>query len=272
MPMVGPEIVVPSHAVAARVEAPGCRPFVAVSAYLQDGEGLGKTNMAMLQRIGLCITAQGEDTAFVIGGDFQATPQQLAATGYAGQMGATIAASADPRGTCSTPTSAREIDFYLISTGLSAGIASIQTVPRSGLRTHKPVRMEFKARLTSLRALVMRKPPAISTERIVGPLRQVAQWDEIAEAARTLVARAADETEDADGIHSDLGNLYAWWSDLAEEELMECAVDGQTMPKKGLRGRAPVLVWRSVVPERPKGNTDKQANFWRNVSNLALDL
>jgi hypothetical protein len=187
-------------------------------------------------------------------------------------MGAVITASADPRGTCTTPTSSREIDYFLVNTGLSAGIASIQTVPLSGLRTHKPVKLEFKPRLTSMRALVIRKPPSISTERIVGPLREVAHWEEIARAAKALVARAADETEDADEVHCRLGELYAWWSDLAEDELMECAVGGQAMPKRGLRGRAPVLVWRSVLPERPKNHTDTRTVFWRNVSNLALDL
>ncbi len=160
MPAVGSEIICPAHVVAARIEAPGCRPFLAVSAYLQDGDGLGKTNMGMIQRIGLCIAAQGEDVPFVIGGgDFQATPQQLATTGCAAQMGAVIAASADPMGTCRTHTSSREIDFYLVSTGLSAGIAAVATIPRSGLRTHRPVKLEFKPRLTSLRALIIRRPP-----------------------------------------------------------------------------------------------------------------
>ncbi len=159
LPAVGSEVVCPAHVVAARVEAPGCRPFLAVSAYLQDGDGLGKTNMGMIQRIGLCIAAQGEDVPFVIGGDFQATPQQLATTGCAGQMGAVIVASADPRGTCRTHNSSREIDYYVVSAGMSAGIATVATVPRSGLRTHCPVKLEFKPRLTSLRALIIRRPP-----------------------------------------------------------------------------------------------------------------
>ncbi len=272
MPAVGSEIVCPAHAVAARIEAPGCRPFMAVSVYPQDGDGLGKTNMGMLQRIGLRIAAQGEDSPFIIGGDLQATPQQLAATGYAGQLGAVIAASADPMGTCRTPTTSREIDYFVVSTGLSAGIAAVTTVPRSGLRTHRPVRLEFKPRLTSLRALIIRKPPPMTTERIVGPLREVTGWETIAEEARMLVGKAADATQDEEGIHRRLGELYAWWADLAEEELIECTYNGHQMPKKGLRGKAPVLVWRSVLPEQPKGDDDDFAVLWRNIANSALDL
>ncbi len=273
LPMVGSEIVVAARVIAARIEAPGCRPCLAISCYLHDGVGLGRDNLEVLRQLGAFITAHGDDCPFIIGGDLQVTPQEMASTGFAGQCSAVVAASCDPAGTCRTARTAREIDFFMVSRGLSAGIERVSTVPRTGLKTHTPVMLTFKPRLTSIRALVIRQPPRMKTERIVGPLRQVADWRGIAERAKALADDAADEANDIEDLHERLGNIYTEWADLAEEELIECTVDGQLMPKRGTRGRAPVMVWRSVLPERRKQDDGNDyAIAWRSVANTALGL
>ncbi len=87
-----------------------------------------------------------------------------------------------------------------------------------------------------------------------------------------LAAEALDESQDIETRHRRLGDVYRRWADNAEKELVECTVGGQATPKLGLRGREPVLVWRSILPERaPKGQEGELVR-WRNVANAALEL
>ncbi len=272
LPLVGSEVVSPARAVAARIEPPGGRPIVVVSAYLHDGQGLARGNLELLGRIGSFLGAQGEGCPFVLGADFQVTPEQIAATAMAKELGAVIMATGDANGTCRTASSARELDFFMVSSGLADGVKSVSLVPRTGIRTHVPVELAFKPRLASLRALVVRKPPPLSTERIIGPVRQVADWGDAAHEAAKLALDAMDEGIGEETIHQRLGDLYRSWADEAERELMECVVDGVRMPKTQLRGRAPVMVWRSILPERPTIRRDGIGVRWRNVANATLGL
>ncbi len=70
LPPVGTEAVVPARVVAAKIEAPGTRPFVALSAYLHDGEGLSSRNLDILKTTGNFLSAQGQEVPFVLGGRF----------------------------------------------------------------------------------------------------------------------------------------------------------------------------------------------------------
>jgi hypothetical protein len=45
-----------------------------------------------------------------------------------------------------------------------------------------------------------------------------------------------------------LSSLHSLWLDLAEQELMD--ITGADLPKQGLRGRGPRLVWKSILPEK----------------------
>ncbi len=277
LPLVGHEVVIPARAVAARLEPPGCRPFTAVAAYFHDGVGLGRANLDMLKRIGVFIAAQGGEGAehepFVLGADFQVTPADFSAAGFAREVGGVIMASGEPAGTCRTARSARELDYFVLSPSLAAGLDAVNAVKGSGLCTHLPVELRFRPRLTSLRALVLRKPPPLATERIIGPLRQVADWGQTAAKARRLAAEAADERIPVDNLHDRLGSLYKEWVDMAERELVECTYGGHEVPKLGLRGNAPVMVWRSILPERPKADVgDVRLTFWRNAANMAMGL
>ncbi len=273
MPLVGGETIVGARAVAARLEPPGCRPFTAIAAYLHHGEGLGRANLELLRDVGAFVTAQGREEQFILGADFQVTPEELSTTAFAQEVSGVIMASGSPGGTCRTPTSAREIDYFVVSPGLASGVEAVELVRRSGIKTHVPVQLRFRARLTSLRALVLRRPPPLSVDRIVGPLRKVVQWAPMAEEARKLAADAADEEMDVERLHARLGAAYKRWVDAAELELVEAVEEGSLMPKKGLRGNAPVMVWRSILPEKPKNNPqDEAVNLWRNIANAALAL
>ncbi len=158
-PPSGSEIVEPARAVAARIEAPGCRPIVVLSMYLHDGKGMSRCNVELLGKIGNFLAAQGEGHPFVAGGDLQAPPEEVAQVGLAAELGAVLVASRDPRGTCRTARTARELDYFFVSAGLADGIESVAPVPQTGIKTHLPIQLSFRPRLASIRALVLRKPP-----------------------------------------------------------------------------------------------------------------
>ncbi len=259
LPTTGSETVVPHRAVAARLEAPGCRPFTAVSTYLHDGCGLGKRNLEVMKQIGEFMTAQGEGALFVVGGDFQVTPQQIATLSFARETGTALVASGNPSGTCRTSTSAREIDFFFVSDAMATGIEEVRALAGTGIRTHLPVEVAFRPRLTSMRAITVRRPPPLTTE--------------LAARAKELAEDAPKEELTTEELHVRFGELFSKWADEAEKELAECTYGGQSMPKFGLRGKAPVMVWRSVLPEKPKDEAkgDVHLVHWRSLANAALE-
>ncbi len=118
----------------------------------------------------------------------------------------------------------------------------------------------------------MRKPPPLGTEALIGPKRLVADWAPLEATAGELEKNAMDDSFHVDVLHRRLGELYQNWADQAELELVEGTYAGHDMPKKGLRGRAPVLVWRSILPERAERSEDGNGVRWRNLANSALDV
>ncbi len=108
-PRIGPYEIVQARAVAALVEAPGYRPFTAVSLYLQHGDGLSQDNLRMLEAVGAGLESQGQHVPFVPGGYMQCDPTTMAAAGFANRSGSTRVATRDPRGTCRSSTAATEL-------------------------------------------------------------------------------------------------------------------------------------------------------------------
>jgi hypothetical protein len=179
LPLVGTEEIIPARMIAARIEAPGSRPFTAIAAYFHDGQGLAFCNLEMLRVAGLFIKSQGDEAPFVMGADFQVEPHEIAAAAFGQEVGATLMATGDAAGTCRTGRTARELDYFYVSSGLADGVESIGLIQHTGIRTHLPVELRFKPRLASIRALVIRKPPPSapreSSDRF-GRLRLGASW------------------------------------------------------------------------------------------------
>ncbi len=124
-----------------------------------------------------------------------------------------------------------------------------------------------------MRAITVRKPPPLTTERIVGPVRQVSDWAVLAARAKELAEDAPKEELTTEELHVRFGEIFSKWMDEAEKELAECTYGGQALPKFGLRGKPPVMVWRSVLPERPRDEAKEDVHLvhWRSLANVALE-
>ncbi len=114
VPHAGPIEIVPSRVMAASIEPPGYRRCTLVCAYLEDGKGVSATNLRHLGAIGNCIQTQGDNVPCIAGGDWQASPEMVAATGLASQAGMTIVATGHPRGTYRATRIASELDYFLV--------------------------------------------------------------------------------------------------------------------------------------------------------------
>ncbi len=243
-PPGGSHIISPGRAVAAVVQAPGHRPTVFVSCYLHHGRGPSGENLEVLAAIGKRVKSLPDHVEHVIGGDLNMEPPDIATTGIQEEIDSTIMAPATSRGTFRGHSGSSLLDYFLVSNRLAAAVDKMSVVEAAGIKGHTPVLMEFKARVTTLRALHLRNPPAISAERVYGPLLPPPDWGRARKAADDAL-RAARRSDSE--IQRYLDDAYRAWADLAEEELADFAA---SPPKKwGERGRLPNLIWRSVVPE-----------------------
>ncbi len=276
VPMVGPAEIVPARVIAASVEPPGFRPCTVICAYLEDGVGVGAANLRHLGSIGRCIRAQGEHVPCIAGGDWQAAPATVAATGFATQAGMSLVATGHPRGTYRSARSSTELDYFFLSNDLALAVNSIETVEGAGVKPHVPVRIAFLPRVASTRALHVRCPPPLPTQRMTGPLREPPEWGDLRRRARNLAARAADKNDKCgEDFAAEYASVYSDWADRAEREIIEAtgaAYYGD--PKKlGLRGKAPVLKWRSIVSEKPAARrTEADQTAWRDISAKAVEV
>ncbi len=110
---------------------------------------------------------------------------------------------------------------------------------------------------------------------MVGPLRPPPDWRELQARASALAARAADPRDPCGADFTNaFSRLYSQWADAAEKEVIESTgAHFYGDPKKqGLRGKAPVLVWRSIVPERPPGDSDVNHTLWRSIAARAVEV
>ncbi len=245
-PPRGPSEVVLGRVVAAMMEAPGCRPTVLYCGYLKDGIGADGENLSHLARTGAHRNMQPEGIQMLMGADFNFTPQALEATDFPSEVGGVVIHPGDGATTCRTAKSASLLDYFVVSKGLAKGVERIDVVERSGVKTHTPVILRFHPRLTSLKALALRKPPTLGTEPIIGPRRPPPNWAPLTAQLEKIATKA--RRVGRKGIDDEYQRAFENWADLAEQEVQDAT--GERVPKKGLRGRAPRLFWRSILPEK----------------------
>ncbi len=180
----------------------------------------------------------------LVGGGMNMEPPDFALTGFDAQLDATVMTPGTHRGTYRAANASSLLDYFVVTNRAAAAVQSAGAVEASGAKGHVPVRLSFKPCVTTLRALYLRKPPALSTSRVYGPIVAPPCWTKAREAALTALGAAREGRTDT---QSCLDDAYRAWADLAEIEVSNYT--GQQLKKYGERGRMPNFVWRSVVPE-----------------------
>ncbi len=234
------------------------------SIYLRHGIGPGPENLGIVEDVARALRAQDGEWNSVVGGDFNMEPGTLADSGADREMGSSIIFPDTARGTFRTATVSSLLDFFMVSDRFSAAIETVGTLEGTGVRGHVPVRLVFRPRVTSLKALHLRQPPPRPLERVYGPLPPPPDWGEARVAADAALAAARAGSDDFERL---LETAYQRWVNIAEHELEGCT--GAVLKKKGVRGQRPNVVWRSVVPEKsPPVRYPRQAaaQFMRSIA------
>ncbi len=203
---------------------------------------------AICDGIGRMGGSKGRAIPCVVGADVNMPPEECVKASALGDAGLQVVSPSTPRGTFRTRTSARCIDYFLVSGCMTDLIRRVGTVEGSGIAGHVPVTLEFKPRATAQKALVLRAPPPLPGERVYGPLPAPPTYSNAMRLAK-LAVRAAERREDGETQQYWLDAAYAAFANDLEEEM--CGVTGATIEAKGKRGRGPSLVWRSILPEAP---------------------
>ena len=140
------------------------------SVYLKDSEGASETNLQLLQEIAIFLSCL--KGPWIIGGDWNMSPQILESTNFTAMVRGVIVAPAAP--TCNGAV----YDYFVISEGLQPCVAGVARVDDAGLNPHWPARIYLRsdARRHLVRQLV--RPRKIPGQLPDGPLPPAPDYTE----------------------------------------------------------------------------------------------
>ena len=212
--------------------------------YLHTGIGISaEANLNLLHAIAATLRPCAGN--WLLGGDFNCTPDQLRATGWLELVGGSIVAPSAP--TCGE----RTIDFFVIGASLAHTALSAHTVGDDECRPHHPVRCLLRAKPRHALHRTLATPVPIPAILPHGP----------------APAAAAPARGDGNDLHGCL--------DLIESEL--AALAGRTAPEpdcKHARSKGPRYVWRNPLTSAPpdKGASTSITRAWRRSAGWLADL
>jgi len=135
------------------------------SLYLKDGDGMGDTNTAILTQLAAAIASV--KGPWVVGGDWNMTPQDLLNSNWPSIVKGHVHAPALP--TCNDST----YDFFVVSNELNGAVKGVVRLSDGGCKPHWAVRLYIHgaARAKAVRRLI--KPDAIPGVLPHGPLNKL---------------------------------------------------------------------------------------------------
>ena len=202
------------------------------SVYLRDVVGpTDAANLAILDELAGCLNVlQGP---WVVGGDFNMTPEELAGTGFLSLVDGIIHAPADF--TCGLKT----YDYFIVSRHLSPAVAAVHAVAGSEFGPHTPVRLLLRAAPRTMRLRTMAKPRGFAAHLPFGPVDHQS----------SLLARSASSIANASStadlnVHEEFPKLVT----LVEKQLSAiCSHDDDTAAAHAGRNSGPRLTWKPAL-------------------------
>ena len=132
------------------------------SAYLVDSVGPAHaTNLVILDYIAGCLNAVAGP--WIIGGDFNCTPEELEKTGFLKLVDGVVHSPA--ASTCGL----KVYDFFVVSRQLSPAVLAVVTVADCYFGPHSPVRLLLRASPRSLKVNVINAPKGFPAHLPLGP-------------------------------------------------------------------------------------------------------
>ena len=132
-----------------------------ISLYLIDTVGLNEANKLILEEV--TVAVKSLKGPWVIAGDWNLSPETLAASGFLQMIGGALFSPADP--TCND----NRYGFFVVSKALSFAVVGAQRVDGVHMKPHRLVRLLLRgdARRFAVRKII--RPPRVSADLPFGP-------------------------------------------------------------------------------------------------------
>ncbi len=158
---------------------------------------------------------------FILGADWQVTPQELEATGLHRTMGAVVVAPSEP----TNLVTMRTIDYYLVDKALSPYIKSVRVIHGTLFSPHAPVLMAMRGARSLGTTRRIARPRILDVHRPHGPMPEGVQidwsdWDNDDWKADGVARSGGNNSQQcADGKHPADDAVDQWFA-AASVELM----------------------------------------------------
>ena len=257
-----------SRAIVAMVECPGLPAFLVASAYLKTGiGGAAPYNLKILEFIGQTVGAHR--LPWVLGGDFQMTPQDLADTSFPEAAGARIVADLSPVGTCTNAFGASIIDFFVMSEDFADVVGKASTILDANTAPHRPVQVVVPANAGQMTKLAITAVQKLPNNPVYGPRPAPPNWEDAACAARKAIHMARTCPQESRVKH-ELAVAYRAFAETLEEEMADIA--GVELRDKRLkRGRKIRTRWIPLLGTQ-KQQTSPEGVALRWMARRATEL
>ena len=237
-----------SRGVAGVVTCPGYPPTTVGSVYCYTGEvvEVAAKNLELLATMGRLLRSSG--LPFVLGGDFNQSPDDLRLGDFEGMARAAIIATPSEWGTCKGSSGTQSVIDYFVVDHLSEKVVKgVYVEPGATMHPHRPVYLEFYSRRSDVQVLTFARLDPIPTVAPFGPVPPPPPWEEaarVAHDAHAVFVAAAASQDKPEFAQNMLDQVYAGWARCAEEEL--CGVMGLPRPGRPRRAEVRRLQWRPL--------------------------
>ncbi len=227
--------VVPGHCAAALIEAGGAGGLVVYSVYLRCGEDIGAHNWSVLCKIAQ--HARGHGRPWAMGGDWNCTPNMLAASGWTERVGGVVITAPVSFTTTRQGRAGRLIDFFVVSKDLASLGLRAHIDGTAPIRTHSAVGLVAPARPRSLTAVRMHVPRRFPTEKPIGPRKAPGDVAPLLKLARGAM-QLATEGRTAEATAARELAVRDWLAHAEAELVSEYHLDELPGGDQPFRGRA----------------------------------
>ncbi len=256
-----------------------CRGGIHVgSVYLRTAEGMSDANVDILQHVAEDLA--GVRGPWILGGDFNMTAEELAASGWLDFVGGV--AIVPPTPSCN----GKAMDFFVVAETMSNAVLGAAVVEDAAYSPHSAVRLYVAAAPRSLHKRGLIAPKRIGASLPAGCLPRSAaealQYGAVAGGTcvsewilRAHLASGSSPQPASDACGAVERSSYAQWICDAERDLVDImgVGDGDAAKWKG-RERGPRFAWLPAlgsIAAKEAGST-AAAREWRSVRAWALSL
>ena len=258
-----PWTIYPGRAAGVRVQGLIRGGVLVISIYLITGEPPNsEDNWRILSRVGEILAMT--KLPFVIGGDFQCSPEELRSTGWLEGIDGTLRAAG--KATCTNAHGANEIDFFVVFNGLVSATPVPTIDLDSCVATHCPVLMGFHGNPRALTVKAFRTPKGFPKKEPRGPVRKLPPWPRFVASAGSSPAERMEE-------------LASYWMQQTEIELCHTydlvdGTSGEPLKQHIGRGQRPIVIDTIPLahPTVAGSNSDVRGSFWTSIHRRTKEI